>query len=109
MPGAGIEPQSASHFSISDNLVVTHANAHLPHSPNVARSWSPRQIRVRAEERLARSVGDREQERKVLEWCKKHNVNVIRKLPKLDSTVLVSSTLSDPLARVLTRMVVDES
>ncbi|CAB4019024.1 Hypothetical predicted protein [Paramuricea clavata] len=78
--------------NVKDNLVITRPNVRFPQSPNVSRSWEPRDVvaRVRAEERLARSVGDRGEERKVLEWCKKHNVNVIRKLPKLDSTILTS-------------------
>ncbi|XP_028398069.1 uncharacterized protein LOC114521739 [Dendronephthya gigantea] len=83
--------------NVKDNLVITRANARYPHSQNVSRSWQPRDVvaRVRTEERLARSVGERSQERKVLEWCKKNNVNVIRKLPKLDSTVITSRGINE--------------
>lgn len=78
--------------NVKDNLIVTRSNARYPNapSPNVSRSWSPREVRVRAEERLARSVGDRDQERRVLEWCKKNRVNVVRRLPKLDSAILTA-------------------
>ena len=85
-------PEQISIFVVSDNLVVSRSNLSYTHSPNVSRSWEPHDVvaRVRTEERLARSFGDRGQEKKVLDWCKKHNVNVIRKLPKLDPTILVS-------------------
>ena len=78
--------------NVKDNLVVSRSNLGYTHSPNVSRSWESHDVvaRVRTEERLARSFGDRGQEKKVLDWCKKHNVNVIRKLPKLDPTILTS-------------------
>lgn len=78
--------------SFLDNLVITHSNVQLTYPPNVSRSWSPREMRVRAEERMAKSVGDRDQENEVLDWCKKNHITTFRKLPKLDSTILVSKT-----------------